>query len=142
MAEKPLTTGFSLEELGEGSTVSKNVGQDVIVTTRDRIELCLIHHQKNLRSRQDWLIPLGILVPIILALTTTAFKPKTLGLDGDTWQAVFVLGCFIASVWLVVTGMRAMKSSDTAIETIISHMKTPPAPLTPASPAPPSKLAG
>jgi hypothetical protein len=65
MADKP-TTGFSLNELGEGSTVSKNVSQEVIVTTRDRVELCLIRHQKNLRSRQDWIVPLGILLTILL----------------------------------------------------------------------------
>jgi len=127
MAEKP-STGFSLEELGEGSTVSKNVGQEIIVTTRDRVELCLIHHQEQLRSRQDWLIPLGIFLPIVLTITTADFKTKALGLTGDTWQAVFVLGAIISFIWFVAMAVQAAKTPKTGIETIINQMKTPPAP--------------
>jgi hypothetical protein len=121
-----LTTGFSLDELSQGSIVSKNVNQEVIVTTRDRVHLCLIKHQTNLQSRQDWLVPFGILLTIILTLTTADFKKDALGVDGDTWRALFLMGLIVTTVWLVITGRRAINTSATAVEDVINNMRTPP----------------
>ena len=43
------------QQFTESVTVHMNVGQEVVVTTVDKMQLCLIHHREALLARHEWL---------------------------------------------------------------------------------------
>ena len=108
MADIP-TAGLT-DQMARESTITTNVGQELIAVTKDRLELCLIRHRERLESRQRWLLPLGILVPIVLALLTTDFK-DSLGIKASTWQAVFLLLATVSTIWTLILGIYRRKVS-------------------------------
>src|SRR5712692_8032562 len=103
---KPSAISVAVEQIVRESTVHANVGQELIFTTKDRLKLCLIAHQEVLRAKQGWAIPLGILVPVVLALATADFR-DLFGLKGDSWRASFVIGALFSTAWLVRDAISA-----------------------------------
>jgi hypothetical protein len=126
MADIP-TAGLT-DQMARESTITTNVGQQLIAVTKDRLELCLIHHRERLESRQRWLLPLGILVPIVLALLTADFKDG-LGIRASTWQAVFLLLAAVSTIWTLIWGLPAARSAWTRtmgpFDAIIAELTAP-----------------
>jgi len=46
------------------------------------------------------MVPLGVLVPLVLAVTTTTFT-KRFGIGGGEWETVFVMFIVFTAAWLV-----------------------------------------
>jgi hypothetical protein len=83
-------------------SVAYNVQQDLIVVTRDKVELCLTKHVKSMEQRHAWLLPFGVFFAAIGALATSSFH-AALGLKAEMWNAIYILiavisGCL--TVWL------------------------------------------
>ena len=103
MAENESKTNILQETLTkeslEKSQVHLNLGEGFIVTTEDKVKLCLIEHLKNLEKKNSWITPLGLLITVILTFLTTDFKnwiiPKY------TWQAIFLISGVIFFGWLI-----------------------------------------
>lgn len=83
---------FSME-LARGVQVHSKLSQEVLVTTSDKLRLCLIKHRSKLSSRTDFIAPLGILLTLVTTLVVSSF-------DSPVWQAVFMLGSLLAAIWL------------------------------------------
>jgi len=77
-----------------------NKPQEVIIVTRDRIHLCLQVAMDRIGKRDRWMVPLGVLVPLVLAVTTTTFT-KRFGIGGGEWETVFVMFIVFTAAWLV-----------------------------------------
>lgn len=111
------------KELLEKSKIHSNVSQNVIITTEDKIELCLRDYQEELRRQRDWIAPTGILLTILAALVTTEFK-DFLSIPGQSWQILFLAGLVSTSVWLVITAVRAFQCRGRGtIKSIIEKLK-------------------
>jgi len=82
------------------SIVYANTEQEVIIVTRDRIHLCLQVAMDRIGKRDRWMVPLGVLVPLVLAVTTTTFT-KRFGIGGGEWETVFVMFIVFTAAWLV-----------------------------------------
>ena len=123
----PSTTGLT-DQMVRDTTIHANLGQELIVTTRDRLELCLRRHLDGLESRERWLIPLGIFVPVILTLLTADFR-DSLGLKKDVWQAIFIIVALATVLLTGRFGLRTLRSwwsgRVESIDSIISEVKTP-----------------
>ena len=89
--------------------VAMNVGQDIIVITRDRVELCLLKNAAGLEQRRAWLVPFGILLSLLLALVTSD-PHDWLTVPKEFWRAVFVLLAVASLAWLVVAAIKATKA--------------------------------
>jgi hypothetical protein len=77
-----------------------NVGQDFVVTTEDKIRLCLINHLSQSEKRNAWATPLGILLTLLIVFpTTTSFQKFVV--SADTWQAVFIIATFLSFLWFI-----------------------------------------
>ena len=96
-----------------------NLPQEVIVTTEDKVRLCLSQHLKRMEKKKRWVAPFGILAAIILALVTSTFKDW--GLDAATWRAIFIIAGVLSLSWLIYSVKEALGSEK--IEDIIGELK-------------------
>lgn len=87
------------KELIKDLKVHTNLAQDIVVTTEDKIRICLMNHLNKIEKKNSWIAPAGILVTIIIALLTTTFK--NFYLSADTWVAIFIIGAGLSCVWLI-----------------------------------------
>jgi hypothetical protein len=97
------------DELSKNLVIHKNVKQDIIITTEDKIKLVLINTRKILISQRDWWTPLGLVTSLVTTICTVDFK-ETLGLNKDHWQAVFVMMSIFSAVWLINTIVKLIKN--------------------------------
>ena len=105
----------------QNSNVHVNFEQDFIVTTEDKIRLCMMEHANQLADQTSWISPVSLFVTIILVLLTASFN-DALGLTKDTWQAIFVISAVLTAIWAVRWVIRAVNSS-TSVDKIVTQLK-------------------
>ena len=108
-----------LDQLVEVDQLYLNVSQRVIVTTEDKIKLCLGKHFKNVEKKREWLTPLSLLVTIIIVFATSNFKAYIL--SAATWEAIFVILGIVCFAWFILTIKNAFQNIK--IENIIDELK-------------------
>jgi hypothetical protein len=70
--------------------IHKNLTQDVLLTTEDRMKLALIEYRDTLASRSDWLGAGVLTLSFLSSLLLTTFKD--IGpLSAETWRAVYFI---------------------------------------------------
>ncbi|HEX7242565.1 MAG TPA: hypothetical protein VF263_19910 [Longimicrobiaceae bacterium] len=88
-----------------------NVSQSVIITTEDKVRICLDKHIKRAEQKHSWIAPAGILLAIITTLVTTTFQNWVL--KAETWQAVFIVVGIVSLAWLLLSLRFAFNSLST-----------------------------
>lgn len=96
-----------------------NVNQTIIITTEDKVRLCLSSHVDNLQRKYDWIAPFGISLATVTSLTTADFTDFIL--TAELWNAIFVLISIATLLWLIWALYRIRNS--TSVETIIGDLK-------------------
>jgi hypothetical protein len=117
------------DELSKNLTIHKNVKQEIIITTTDKVKLVLISTQEILTSQRDWWTPAGLLISFIATLATAEFK-DALGVSKEFWHAIFVLLTIASGVWLLKSLYKLYKNwgQDDLIK-IIEQIKLKDAPV-------------
>ena len=111
------------KELTDKLSVHKNLDQEVIITTSDKMKLCLIDNQTHMKASREWITPLGIILSLITTLVSADFK-KSLGLSPESWKALFILASLVCFCWLTVSVINAIRSRrKSSIEYIIQALK-------------------
>jgi hypothetical protein len=105
MAERP-KMDFSTE-LTRGIKVHSDLRHEILVTTSDKLRLCLQRHQTFFTGRTAWLGPSGILLAFLCALVAADFKDFIV--SKDTWKLVFTIGIGVSGLWLALTVVQAIK---------------------------------
>jgi len=100
-------------------SVSMNTSQEVIVTTVDKARICLMEYLSNVEKRNSWVAPLGILITLVITLSTTTTRDFLV--KADVWQAVFIIGVIITALWLGLTLYRLPKAKK--IDDILNKLK-------------------
>ena len=114
---------FKPEDFVKQSSYFKNISQEVITTTSDKIELCLIKHQNELVAKNGWIAPVGLLIALVTALVTADFR-QFLGLSPDTWKALFIFGAVLSAVWTAWSLIRLYQFRNKGgINNIIEELK-------------------
>ena len=106
------------------NTIHWNLEQVVIVTTEDKLRLCLQNAIDRLDAKWKWWTPLATLLTLVLALTTTEFKDQ-FTIPAATWQAIFLILTGASLIWAVVAIWRAIRVKI-SIESIVSEIKQQP----------------
>lgn len=110
------------QEMSDQLTVHKSLDQEIIVTTADKIRLCLIENKECLRTKNEWILPLTLLITIVATLLATDFKEFLL--SAAVWEAIFILGSIICVIWLLKSGRTAWKNRKLGgIEEIVTTLK-------------------
>lgn len=123
MAENDSKTSILQEtinkEILEKSKVHLNLEEGFIITTEDKIKLCLIRYLKGLEKKNSWITPLGLLITVIVTFLTTDFKDWLF--SKYTWQAIFLISGAIFFVWLIFAFFVLCKTKT--IEDIVEEIK-------------------
>ena len=101
------------------SKIHLNLGQEFVLTTDDKIRLCLNKHLSRVEKQNAWITPLGILLTIIIVFPTTQFQSFVF--SAETWEAIFIVVCAICFGWLVRTRWQSRVS--TSIDDVMNEIK-------------------
>lgn len=109
--------------LFRSATIHENVAQQIIIITADRAKLCLMEHKRSLSSRFAWIAPLGLVATGVTTLVTSTFH-DALGISASTWQAVFVLGTILSTLWLVISiGLLVYRRKERTLDYLMAKLK-------------------
>jgi hypothetical protein len=93
--------------------------EDLILVSRDRLLRCLQGVTDSAGRRDRWMVPLALLVPLVLALTTTNFT-RRFGIDAGEWETAVTMLSFFALGWLAYE-LKHRKRSATP-ESIVEEL--------------------
>ena len=115
---------IELEELAGDFKIHKNLTQDVILTTQDKLRLALIEHRDLLSSKREWISAGSLALSLLSTILLTTFQDK-LGLSADTWRALYGLFFSLALVWLITSLVNLVKNRKRReIDYLIKEIKT------------------
>jgi hypothetical protein len=100
VTEKKRGAVIELEDLTSDFKIHKNLTQDVIMTTQDKLRLAIIEHRDVLASRKEWISAGSLSLSLLTSLTLTQFQDR-LGLPADTWRALYGCFFFLSLLWLI-----------------------------------------
>ena len=122
----PKRSGINIDEdLFKSSTVHKNVSQNIVITTEDKIRLCLIEYKESLGAHKEWVAPASVLIALITTLMATDFK-QFLMLSSEVWKALFIFGSILCAYLLIRAFKNSSKYKGNNIESIIEELKQGP----------------
>ncbi|MBK5294186.1 MAG: hypothetical protein JJE04_21220 [Acidobacteriia bacterium] len=101
--------------------VYTNVDQELLVTTVDKVQICLMQVFQGMQLGSAWKTPLGILATLLIVFPTTAFKDW--GLSKSTWEAFFLWAALLSIIWFLVSIWKAWRSPSPSVEQIIDRLK-------------------
>ena len=104
-------TGLSIDvrdELSKNITIHKNVNQEIIITTSDKIELVLIKTKESFTAQRDWWTPFGLLISFVTTLCTADFK-ESFGMSKEEWSAIFLVLTIISFIWFLKSIYKLIK---------------------------------
>ena len=110
-------TGSLLQD----SHVHFNVGQNLIVTTEDKLKGVLREYADCLAVQDRWQTPASIFITLLLVFCTASFH-DALNFSKATWEAVFLICTAASLLWLVRSVYRAIRAKRT-IENLIDDIK-------------------
>ena len=111
--------GKLVPETVEVTNVHSNLSQEIIKITTDKLKLVLKDYLHLMERKKEWMTPLGIVITLVVVLTTTTFKEAYF--SADTWKAIFVITLILSSVWLLKSLWYAFKSPS--VEEIVERIK-------------------
>ena len=111
----------TLQKFQQANKIHWNLEQVVIVTTEDKLRLCLLKTIDRLDAKRKWWTPLSVFVTLVLTLTTTEFKDR-FDIPAATWQAFFLLLTVASFIWAVVAIWKATRV-EISIESILAEVK-------------------
>jgi hypothetical protein len=115
LSEDDITTKI----IQRDTRVIYNLGQNVIVTTEDKIRLCLAEHLERMANKKSWAPPLAILLTILIIFPTTTFKDFIIG--ADVWEAIFIISGIISGIWFLICVREAW--TDTSVDKVVEDIK-------------------
>jgi hypothetical protein len=103
----------------ENSKVKSSLGEIIIISTEDKIELCLMKHLGDLENKRGWITPFGLLLTVFLTFLTTDFKEWYI--SKETWQAIFLIAEAIFLGWLIIAVIKARRTKS--VKDILEEIK-------------------
>ena len=121
----PKKSGLDIDEdLIQSSTIHKNISQKIVVTTEDKIRLCLNTYKESLGAQKEWVAPASVLIALVITLIAADFK-QFLGLSSEIWEALFIFSSIVCVYLTIRALVNSFKYKDNNIESIIEELKTP-----------------
>ena len=86
--------------LSGAMTIHKNLDQNILAVSEDKLRLCLIEHREALSSRLKWLTPFTLLLSLVATISTSTFH-ETAGIKPESWFAVFLICSVLSLIWFL-----------------------------------------
>lgn len=100
--------------------IHNNTSQEVITITTDKLKLALMGHLDNVSKKNEWHMPLSLLVGVVLVFCSAEFK-AAFGLSSDSWAAIFAIFGAGCACWLLKSLVNIKRSSS--LEDLIHIIK-------------------
>ena len=104
------------------SKIHWNLESVFIITTEDKLRLCLHKNIDRLDVKRKWSTPSALLVSLLLALTTADFKD--LFIPSEAWLAIFLIAAVVSFFWTIKAIWKTI-GVEVSVESIISEIKQP-----------------
>ena len=88
------------QSLISDSQVILNLGQEVHITTRDKVELGLRRTLPDYSTKEQLAAAVGVFVAFVAGLLTSEFHAFA-SLSADTWRAVFLISSVLSGLWMI-----------------------------------------
>ncbi len=111
--------GKLVPETVEVINVHSNLSQEIIKITTDKLKLILKDYLQLMERKKEWMAPLGIVITLVVVLTTTTFKEVYF--SADTWKAIFIITLMLSCAWLLKSLWYFYKSPS--VEEIVERIK-------------------
>lgn len=98
-------TTIDIQDLNKQSTITTNVEQKYIVTTKDKLKLTLIDWEKSKKMASEWWTYLGMALSFIIPLFTADFQAFWI-FSAEILRALFVIMSAIFGVITVIAVIR------------------------------------
>ena len=111
------------EDFNSDVIIHKNLTQDVLVTTEDKMKLTLIEYKEVLSSRSEWLGAATLAFSFLSTLLLT--DPKDTGpIKGSTWQAVYLIFFVLALARFINILVKMFRNRNRAsVDYVIKRIK-------------------
>jgi hypothetical protein len=107
------------------NAVYKNISQDVIYITGDKVFIYLDAWRRKIILRWSVATPFGVLLSLILTLSTAEFKDR-LGFTKEVWSALFMLLAAVVFLWLVISVIFALIKRAESVEEMVDKFRNVP----------------
>lgn len=107
--------------------VHKNVKQEIVMVSIDRLKLTLQEHHNIIKNKNAWTDALAIFIALLLADLASEFH-DFLGVEASVWKAIFIISTVVALIYFIRCVYYALKSTsniDDLIEKIKRHADKP-----------------
>jgi hypothetical protein len=105
--------------------VSFNVDQSLIVTTEDKVRLCLGECLQAMGRRREWVTWSALLLTLVLTQVTASFR-DALGLSSSTWAAFFLLLSVLCALSLLVSLIRLASQKPVSVDQVVARLSAEP----------------
>ena len=109
-------------KFNQTSKIHWNLESVFIITTEDKLRLCLHKNIDRLDVKRKWATPLALLVSLLLALTTADFKDRFI--PSEAWLAIFLIAAVVSFFWTIKAIWKTI-GVEVSVESIISEIKQP-----------------
>jgi hypothetical protein len=111
------------EDLKSDVIIHKNLTQDLLVTTEDKMKLALIEYRDILASRGEWLGAGVLTLSFLSSLLLTEFRD--IGpLSAETWQAIYFIFFMFALIRFITILVKMVQNRHKArIDYLIDKIK-------------------
>ena len=99
--------------------VSVALNENMIITTQDKIELCLTKYLRTMERKKEWFTPAGILTTLVISCLTTDFRDWVF--SAHTWRVIFIVLGVISLIWLIVSVYYSFSSKT--VHDVLEHIK-------------------
>ena len=118
----------ALQKLHQANKIHWNLEQVVIVTTEDKLRLCLQNAIGNLGTKREWWTPVALLVTLLLTLTTAEFK-DLFAIPAAILHAFFLFLTLASLSWTIVAIWKAVRIK-VSVDLIVAEIKQQPPEIT------------
>ncbi|QIG57699.1 hypothetical protein PP358_gp28 [Arthrobacter phage Shoya] len=108
------------DHMAESLTVTTNLHTEIVVTTRDKLEIALRKKLPLFLRRKAWVAPLSLLIGLVASIVTSDFH-DFMGLSDEVWATIFVIGAVLTFAWLVraLLMLRGAVDLDGVLEAVL-----------------------
>ena len=96
-------------ELVDDLALNVNVKQEVVITTVDKLKICLTDHRDALLAGREWVSMLGLSLSLFATLTAATFSD--LWMPAEYWGATYLIAGLLSAAYTVVLFVRAIKGA-------------------------------
>ncbi len=111
------------QQITDRLVVTTNLDTEIITTTKDKLQVCLMQNEQIIKRKNDWITPMTLILSTATTLLTSDFNRDFFWIDKDLWRSLFILVLAASVLWLIVSLVNAFRLRNRgSIKQLIQHI--------------------